>query len=139
MSVPIWPKALPNPQRKTYKAQRAEGRLAKQSGGPIGYRRRFSSMPTLVSLAIDVPRSLKAIFDEFYDVTTEGGTKTFWMPDAVTQDWPMLAQDGAYLQNSEGRVLLLAKTDLCIFGDQPPVETIQGNRFVINFAVQVLP
>ncbi len=139
MSVPVWPVELVCFERSSYQAQRANSRLAKQGNGPTGYRRRFSSVPRLVSYSIDVPRSLKAAFDNFYELTTGDGALPFWMPDPVTDGWPMLTSDGQPILDIDGAPILLSKMDLCLFGQETPVETIKANRFVISFSVQVMP
>lgn len=139
MTIPTWPSQLPCPERSSYQAQRANSRLAKQGNGPTGYRRRFSSVPRLVVYSIDVPRSLKAVFDNFYEVTTADGALPFRMPDPVTDGWPMLTSDGQYMLDINGTPLLLSKMDLCLFGQEPPSETIKSARFEISFSVQVMP
>ncbi|MDX8354361.1 hypothetical protein [Cognatiyoonia sp. IB215182] len=140
MSVAIWPAELPKPSREGYQAQRVDAR-ARRSGGPVpGYRRRFSSAPELVSLSlIDVPRALKEVFDNFYRLTTADGVLPFLMPDPVTDGWPLLGPDGQSILQGDHRPVLLSAQWLCLFGDQPPVETISGVRFDIAFSVAVLP
>ena len=140
MSVAIWPAELPKPSRDGYEAQRFDAR-ARRSGGPVpGYRRRFSSAPRLVNLSIiDVPRALKEVFDNFYSLTTVDGVLPFLMPDPVTDGWPLLGADGRRILQGDQTSVLMSAQWLCLFGDQPPVETISGVRFDIAFSVAVLP
>lgn len=139
MTVLTWPSELPKPSRRGYEAQNEDARLRRSSGGVPGYRRRFSSSPRAVALSIDVPRSLKAVFDNFHDRAVASGTLPFWMPDPVTDGWPMLSPDGAPIVTGAGEPLLMGAKWLCLFGDAPPVETISGVRFDIAFSVLVLP
>ncbi len=140
MSVAVWPSELPKPSRDGYQAQRLDAR-ARRSGGPVpGYRKRFSNAPRLVSLSlVDVPRSLKAVFDRFYEVITADGTLPFLMPDPVTDGWPLLASDGRPILQAGDTPVLMSAQWLCLFGDEPPVEHISGVRFDIAFSVAVLP
>lgn len=140
MSVALWPDALPNPSRDDYQAQRQDPRLRRSGGGVPGYRRRFSSTSRVVQLAlVDVPRSLKAVFDNFYELTVSDGALPFLMPDPVTDGWPLLDPEGLPVLDGADLPLLLSAQWLCLFGDEPPVETISGNRFDIAFSVAVLP
>ena len=139
MSVPVWPSSLPKPARATYQAQLYDGRVAKKGGGVPGYRRRFSSVARFVSLSIDVPRAEKAVFDDFYAYETGYGSLPFWMPDALTDGWPLLSSDSAAMLDDEGRPIVLGARDLVLFGDQTPVQTVKGVRFGITFTVAVMP
>jgi hypothetical protein len=140
MTLPVWPASLPKPNRQGYQAQQQDPRLRKSGdAGPPGYRRRWSSVSKSVSLVIDVPRSEKAVFDQFYNVATSHGGKPFWMPDPVTDGWPMLTGGGIPILASDGSPILLAASWLCLFGQPTPTETIQGVRFIIGFSVEVMP
>lgn len=139
MTIPEWPTSLPRPARGTYQAQLADGRISKTGGGPPGYRRRFSSVPRLVSLSINVPRSEKAVFDDFYEEQVGFGSLPFWMPDPATDNWPLLSSEGKAILDEVGRPILLAARWLVLFGQETPVETIKGVRFDISFSVAVMP
>lgn len=107
--------------------------------GPPGYRRRFSSVAKLVTLSIVIGRDKKAIFDQFFDERTAGGTLPFYMPDPTTDGWPLLSSDGLPLLTGSGVPLLLASRWLCLFGDTLPTETILGVQFRMSFSVVVMP
>lgn len=140
MSVLTWPSSLPRPLRSGYQAQNADPRLRKQAdAGPPGFRRRYSSVARGLSLSVVLSRSEKAQFDRFYEQDTRHGSLPFWMPDPVTDGWPMLTESGAYVLTESGQPILLSKQLLCLFGDEPPVETIQGMSFTIGFSVWVMP
>lgn len=139
MTVPIWPTELPKPTRDGYEAARGDSRLRRSSEAVPGYRRRFSAEARPVSLSINVPRSLKAVFDNFYDVTTAGGTLPFYMPDPITDGWPLIGSDGRPVLTDGDLPVLMSAQWLCLFGDEAPVDKISGVRFDIAFSVAVMP
>ena len=108
MSLPIWPDALPSPLRTAYLAQRQDIRARRSVNGPPSYRRRFSSGARLVSLAIEVPRSGKAVFDQFYDLITHDGTLPFMMPDPATDGRALLTERGDPILSGNGDPILLS-------------------------------
>lgn len=140
MTIPVWPDTLPKPERNTWQSAPMEARLKRNpETGPPGYRRRFSGVPRSVSLSILVGRSGKAEFDDFYNNTTKAGSLPFYMPDPVTDGWPLLYSDGSPLLADDGTPLLMAANWLCLFGDQLPTDTIVGVEFRISFSVTVMP
>jgi hypothetical protein len=141
MSPATWPETLPRPTRAGYEAAVIDPRLRRSAEtGPPGYRRRWSSVARDVALSIVVSRADKAVFDRFHAETTAWGTRPFWMPDPVTDGWPMLTSDGRPLLTAGGAPILLAARWLCLFGDSPPVEHIRGGlEFEIAFPVVVMP
>jgi len=140
MSIAIWPESLPRPMRNGFQSQTLDPRKSKSAEtGPPGYRRRFSSVARDYSMTIDVPRSEKAVFDNFYQTETKFGSKPFWMPDPTTDGWPLLTAAGEPLLIDTGAPLLLSARWLCLFGATTPRETIKGIRFQIAFAITVLP
>ena len=140
MSVSVWPEELPKPMRTGYQSQIDDARIAKnRDTGPIGWRRRWSSISRSVSLTVMVDRSLKAVFDEFYEYEVGAGSLPFWMPDPTTDGWALFTSDGKPLLTSDGTPILMAAQWLCIFGKQTPMQTIVGREFNISFSVVVLP
>lgn len=139
MTVQTWPTSLRKPNRKDYMSQRQDGRQRKSNGGPPGFRSRFSSTATNVSMTVNLSRSDLAVFDRFYDDLTGGGTLPFYMPDPTTDNWPMLSSSGQPLLTGSGQPILLSARWLCLFGDDTPVEAIVGVRFNISFSVWVMP
>ncbi|WP_226779505.1 hypothetical protein [Oceaniglobus trochenteri] len=136
--IPVWPSDLPHPARGTWQAQVIDTRVRRTAGGVPGYRRRFSARTRAVSLSILVPRSGKAVFDRFFEMVGDG-TLPFWMPDPTTDGWPLLSDAGTPLLTADGTPLLLGARWLCLFGEEPPVETIRGTQFELAFGVTVLP
>nr|WP_319388197.1 hypothetical protein [uncultured Cohaesibacter sp.] len=140
MTIPSWPSELPKPTRNGYQAQRGDPRLPKnRSTGPKGWRRRWTAVSKPVSLSVQLGRSQKAVFDKFYDEDTKDGTLFFWMPDPVTDGWPLLTSDGSPMLMSDGTPLLMAALWLCKWGEATPVERIVGTEFTISFSVEVMP
>ncbi len=140
MSVAIWPQSLPRPMRSGFQSQILDPRKSKSAEtGPPGYRRRFSSVAQDYAMTIDVPRSEKAVFDNFYRFETKFGSKPFWMPDPTTDGWPVLTAGGDAVLTGNGDPLLLSARWLCLFGATTPRETVKGIRFRIAFTVTVLP
>lgn len=139
MSYPVWPTILPRPERNSWQSQSQDARQQRQNdAGPPGYRRKFSSAATLVSLSVILTRNQRAVFDRFHADDCKRGAQLFWMPDPTTDGWPLLAADGRPLLIG-GVPLLIAARWLCQFGDQMPVETIQGIEFRKSFSVVVMP
>lgn len=139
MSIPTWPAELPCPTRAGYLSQRKDTRMPKSGNGPPGYRRRFSSTAQLVTLSIEVIRSGKAIFDDFYVETTQEGTLPFYMTNPTTDGTAMLTQVTAPILSTEGEPIVLASQWLCLFGDPVPSERVFAGRFEITFNVAVMP
>lgn len=139
MSVPTWPESLPDPLRAGYLAQRQDIRVRRSANGPPGYGRRFSSGARLVTLAIEVTRSGKAVFDGFYDLDTRFGTLPFRMPDPATDGRNLLTDAGAPILTGTGEPLLVSASWLCLFGEPVPSERIVGGRFEITFNIAVMP
>lgn len=140
MTYPVWPTLLPRPERPTWSSTPQEARVKRQNdAGPPGWRRRFSSAATMVSLSVLLTRNQRAAFDQFYQVDCKRGSQLFWMPDPTTDGWPMMTADGALLLDGMGQPLLMSGTWLCVFGDQVPVESIQGTEFRKTFNIAVMP
>jgi len=140
MSVAEWPADLPKPQRSGYQAQFQDPRKGRSAeAGPPGWDRRYSGVARMVSLSIDVTRSQKAVFDNFFEDVALHGSLPFWMPDPVTDGWALLTSDGVPLLDQDGAPILLSARWLCLFGQDMPTETIYATRFVIGFSVAVMP
>lgn len=134
-----WPAELPRPERQTWQLQRPDARRKSQSdAGPPRYRRRFSSVPQMVTLSVLLSRQERQVFDTFF-VATGYGSELFRMPDPTTDGWRMLASDGLPILTGDGAPVLLAATWLCSFGDSPPSEGIVGREFRKTFSVVVIP
>lgn len=139
MTIATWPEDLPKPTRAGYQRQRVDTRLRKQQGGSPGYRKRFSLSVKLLDLEIEVTRAQKAVFDQFFDETTEDGTLPFYMPDPATDGYPLLTNTGAPLLTEAGEPILISAQLLCLFGDTMPVERTFQSEFAITFQVAVMP
>lgn len=140
MTIATWPPQLPRPERESWNLNRQDARRKLRSdAGPPRYRRRMSAVAKLVSLSILASRDGKAIFDRFFDETTEDGTMLFWMPDPTTDGWSLLTEHDVPILAAEDQYLLLPETWLCAWGDQPPSETVVGVEFRISFSVVVMP
>ena len=140
MSVAVWPSDLPKPTREGYQSQFDDPRLAKsRSTGPMGWRKRWSATTEAVSLAVQLSRAQKGDFDQFFQEDCQFGSLPFWMPDPVSDDWPLLAQDGTPLLLDDETPLLMAARWLCLWGKEMPVERVVGVEFSISFSVLVMP
>lgn len=138
--IKMWPQELPRPERSSWQVSPQDARRKRQSdAGPPGYRRRFSSAAKMVSLSIVVRRNGKGIFDNFFHHECNEGTRLFYMTDPTTEGFPLYASNGLPLLTSDGQPLLLAGRWLCAWGDQMPVETVQGTEFRKTFSVVVMP
>lgn len=138
--IAVWPSDLPRPSREDFQKTWADPRIKKRAdAGPSGYRRRFSSVPKLVSMSIEVNRAGKDLFEQFFEETTSFGSLPFEMPDPTTQGWALTTNDGVPILDDNGRPVLRSGTWLCLFGDQMPVETIRGTQFRFSFSVLVMP
>lgn len=141
MSYPNWPVELVQFERSGWQSQRQDARRRRQGdAGPPAWRRRFSSVARTVGLSLVTDRNGKAVFDRFYEETVDFGSKLFWMPDPSTDGWPILTNRGIPLLTGAGVPLTMSARWLCSFGDEPPVETIIGDRdFRLAFSVFVMP
>ncbi|MAU43772.1 MAG: hypothetical protein CMP09_02820 [Yangia sp.] len=61
------------------------------------------------------------------------------MPDPVTDGWPLLHETGVPLLYEDGTPILMSAQWLCVFGDEPPSETLRGMTFTKSFSVWVMP
>lgn len=140
MSVAVWPSELPRPTRKGYSAADQDGRLQRNAEtGPPGYRGRFSSVARMVSLSVIVSRSEKGVFDRFWSDSIQRGKRAFWMPDPVSDRWPLLAEDSRSLLAEDDTPLLVSAHWLCVM-QEPPQEQIYAQvHFEISFRVAVMP
>ena len=135
-----WPEDLPRPERESWQSKPQDARLKRQNeAGPPGYRRRFSSVATIVNLSLVLTRHEKAVFDAFFAEDTAHGSRLFTMPDPTTDGWTLLTDAGAGMLTADGAPILLSATWLCSFGDQTPSESLQGLEFLKTFSVVVLP
>lgn len=139
MSVSVWPTELPRPTQQGYQATTAETRRRRLAGGPLGFSRRFSSGPRIVNLTIECTRALKAIFDAFFEQTTKGGSLPFWMPDPTSDGTVLLDDQFAPVLDQADQPILMSARWLVLFGEELPIETNSGGRYVISFTVAVLP
>ncbi|EPX82104.1 hypothetical protein [Salipiger mucosus] len=140
MTVPVWPEDLPRPSRRDLRLSRQDPRkLRPAEVGPPSYRRRTSAVARPVQLSVTLYRWQLAVFDTFYVQTVSHGATPFWMPDPTTDGWPMLTSDGTPVLTHDGTPILLAKQWLCLFGDNPPEDAVDGLRFRVSFDVWVMP
>lgn len=139
--IPDWPNALHRFTRSDFQQTRQDGRRRiGADAGPPRFRRRFSAIARMVSLGLVVTRSEREIFDAFYADTCRQGSLTFRMPDPSTEGWPLLDEAGASVLSAAGIPIRLSATWLCAWGDEPPVEVMDGDvEFRIQFQVWVLP
>jgi hypothetical protein len=141
MSIQTWPTSLPRPERRSWQRSAQDARLKRQptSGAP-SYRSKYSRAAELVALSVVLTRNQKAIFDNFYNNDCANGVALFWMPDPTTDGWPLLHSDGTPMLTGAGQPLLLSKRWLCEWGDEMPVESIDGQiRFRKSFSIVVVP
>lgn len=141
MSYPVWPAGLTQFERSGWQSQRQDARRRRQGeAGPPAWRRRFSSVSTVIGVSLVTDRNGKAVFDRFYEQGTAYGSVLFWMPDPVTDGWALNSSTGAPLLTGAGAPLVMAALRLCSFGDEPPVETMIGDvGFRFAFSVVVMP
>lgn len=138
MSILEWPSELTKFTRTDYQLDRLNNRYAKPQSLP-GYKRKTTNSAKLVTLGMILSRDQKAVFDAFFDVATQDGSKLFYMPDPATDGYAVLHSDGRPLLQSDGKPLLLSARWLCLFGETLPVERTDGDEFAITFEVAVMP
>ena len=139
--IATWPATLPRPERETWSVQPMEARRKRQSdAGPPAYRRRFSSVPTTVPMSLILSRSLREVFDRFFEIDCAQGSLMFRMPAPTTDGWAVLTEGGLPVLTAGGAPLLLSAVWLCAWGDQLPAESFLGQvEFRKTFSVVVLP
>jgi len=140
MTTPSWPSNLPLPERQTYNFRPDDPRM-KRTGqvGPPAYRRMASSVADRMNLSITVDRSDRQVFWDFHRKDCSDGTKSFIMPDPISDGWLLLTGDGSPLLMPDGTPLLLSRLLLCKWGEDVPQETMEGLRFKISFGVAIMP
>ncbi|TRD18350.1 hypothetical protein [Palleronia caenipelagi] len=141
MSYPVWPEELVQFERGGWQAAPQDGRRRSQNEtGPPGFRRRFSATARRVDLALIVPQAGRARFWRFHTEDCAGGAQLFWMPDPSVSRARLLDHTGTPLLTGDGTPLLLSRLWLCLWGDQPPVESVEGDvEFRLTFSVWVMP
>lgn len=141
MSYPVWPSSLTQIERSGWQSQFQDGRRGRQTdAGPPSWRRRFSSVGPMVSLSLVTTRQGKAVFEKFYTLTCQHGSRLFWMPDPTTEGWRLLTNTSRPILTSDGKPLLMGAQWLCAWGQEPPIETIEGDvDFRFAFQVVVMP
>ncbi|KMK68586.1 hypothetical protein [Puniceibacterium sp. IMCC21224] len=140
MTYAVWPEELPRPERNSWKLSWQEARLKTQNEtGPPSYRRRFSNPARSIALSLILTRQERAVFDNFFEVTTGHGSLLFYMPDPTTEGWGLATGDGAPLLTDGDVPIVLAARWLCSFGDTIPAQAVQGIEFRMTFSLWVLP
>jgi hypothetical protein len=138
--IPNWPSELPIPNRQGYQGARAEARLkTTNDAGTPRYRLMSSAVADQVQLVITVDRNGKEIFDTFYLKDTARGSLPFWMPDPTTDGWQIFDEAGIAWLDENDVPLLFSEQWLCMFGETPPSDNINGLQFDITFGVGVMP
>ncbi|WP_299370416.1 hypothetical protein [uncultured Tateyamaria sp.] len=140
MTLPVWPDSLPPPARAQFQAQRQDNRrrLSNDTGLPA-YRRRTSQGATQENLTVVLDRHGKQIFDAFFEGLLADGTLPFWMPDTLSDGWPLDTPQGVSILRPDGKPLCAAAQMLCLIGDDMPRETLRGQTITVTFSVWKLP
>lgn len=138
--IATWPDTLPRPERDTWQKQAQDARRKRQAEtGPPSYRRRFSSVPRMVTLSVLLDRDQRAVFENFFRDDCAEGSRLFYLPDPTTDGWDLLTSDGDALLTGDDEPLTLSATWLCAWGDTLPTETLVGIEFRQSFSVLVIP
>lgn len=141
MSIQTWPSSLPKPERKTWSRTSQDVRRKRTpQNGASGYAKAYSKSSKQVSLSVVLSRAETAVFDNFFHEACSEGSLLFWMPDPTTDGWPMLTSEGQQILTADGAPLLMSSTWLCTWGDDLPVQTVEGQvQFRMSFSVVVVP
>ena len=140
MSVAVWPDELPSPTRAGWQSQYADPRMARTSDvGPPGFRRRYSSTARNVSLTLELTLLQRAVFNDLLTEGTSHGSLPFWMPDPSLDGAPLLTADDDAIRSVDDDEILIDVRWLCLFGQDLPVETLEREKYVLQFSVWVMP
>ena len=140
MTVASWPAELPRPMRQSYQFGRGDGRLrTPQDAGPPRTRLRYSAVPSLVAMTVDLSVDETLRLDRFYDEEVGRGSLPFLMPDPELDGLVLSDGAGNVLTDGAGAVLTIAATWLCMFADGLPARTVVGVRRRVSFQIAVLP
>lgn len=141
MTIPQWPSTLPRPTRASYAATAPDGRLStKMEAGPPRVRRRYSSAAATRQMAIVATGDQRARFWRFWGEDTVGGSLPFFVPDWTRDGVALTTETGAVLTLADGTPILIAATQLALFGtEQPPSEAMVGVEFRITFQLMIMP
>ncbi|MBP0483937.1 hypothetical protein [Sagittula salina] len=141
MSYPAWPSDVPQPRRDGHSRGRQDTRRmrATDSGAPV-FERRLTLTPHPMTVTLTLTQPQLATFWMFFDVTCQGGTRYFWMPDPVRDGWPLLDETGAPLQFEDGSPWFDEARMLCAWGTTQPEEgNWRGRSLDIHFDLTVMP
>ncbi|MGH1416902.1 MAG: hypothetical protein ACRBB0_25685 [Pelagimonas sp.] len=139
--IPAWPSTLPKPTRSGFQQTPVDQRRKRGTdAGVPRYGKRFSLAAQTVALGVILDRGQKQVFDHFYQVTLSAGTQTFWMPDPISDGWPLATEQGEQLLSPDGAPLLMASRWLCLMGEETPLTgPLKGLEFPVSFSVVVMP
>lgn len=131
-----WPSAMPLPLRDGFSQASLPTRIRRATDvGPPSYRSRFSRRMPATAMTFEVDRDGLEVFYRFYEDDTRGGSLPFWMPDPLTDEWPLTDETGSVLITPEGDTLLASAVDLVVFAEAEPQVAPIGVRFRITIQV----
>ena len=126
--------------RQGYALRRTDGRLmTKPERGPPRPKTMTSKQMKTAAMILDVDHDQWSRFNRFYEEETKSGSVHFAMPQPGNDGRNVLANDGSILTDQNNNPLLITATWLCMFGVNPPVDTVVGVRWRIAFDLVVLP
>jgi len=138
--IPEWPEDLPCPSRVGYSLSFGDGRIKKEAeGGPPGYRRRYSLTPKTATMTVVMTRDQYALFEAFFDETLKAGSLPFTMVDVLKDGVPALDEFDVPILDGEGNPVLIAATNLCLFGDGLPQVVAMSRRVKVTFSLVQMP
>lgn len=102
-------------------------------------RRRFSSDPKPISLALRINVEQWNAFDTFWEITTGMGTLPFWFLDQTRGDVQLTTEDGSPIYTADGAPLKNTDWWLCMFGDaRPSANNLGAAQYSLSFNLAVL-
>jgi len=136
----LWPAELPRPMRQGYQHQLGEARLVTPiDAGPPRLRRRYSQMPAIVGMTLDLSVDQALRLERFFFEEVKGGSLPFLMRDPELDGLPLTDEEGTPLTDGEGNPLTIAAWWLCLFAEGLPARTVVGVRRRVSFQLAVLP
>lgn len=141
MTYQTWPAELPRPLREGLSTETPDQRRVKATEiGPPETRDRRTLVPRRIAMQFVLSRAEFAILEAFYDDTIGRGASYFWMPDPITDGWPVLDEAFHQVWDQDGMLVLVSALELCSWrGGRPSVRGLRGMKFIVPVAVDIMP
>lgn len=139
-AYPIWPADLGPPLADGIARTPADARLMKAKElGPPESRRRRTLVPIRLPMRYLLDRARREMLERFYVDDLAYGTRYFWMPDWMSDGWPVLDHDLCPILDHDGVPVLISALVLCHMSEPPADGGLRGNHVETSLVVDIMP